>query len=96
MDEALKILQLVAVSFDFINHEQGTDQRGFIAEDVAEIIPELVIPETDEQPASLNYLEMIPYMQTVIKNQEKRIADQEKRITELEARLEALEKKLSQ
>ena len=96
VDEALKILQLVAVSFDFINHEQGTDQRGFIAEDVAEIIPELVIPETDEQPASLNYLEMIPYMQTVIKNQEKRIADQEKRITELEARLEALEKKLSQ
>lgn len=89
VDEAEKILQLVAVSFDFINHEQGTDQRGFIAEDVAEIIPEIVIPETDEQPASLNYLEMIPYMQTVIKNQEKRIS-------ELEARLEALEKKLSE
>lgn len=94
LDEAEKILQLVAVSFDFINHEQGTDQRGFIAEDVAEIIPELVIPEMNEQPASLNYIEMIPYMQTVIKNQEKKIADQEKRITELEARLEAVEKKL--
>ena len=88
LDEALKILELVAVCFDFINHEQGTDQRGFIAEDVAEIIPELVIPETDEQPASLNYLEMIPYMQTVIKNQEKRIS-------ELEAKLEALEQKLA-
>lgn len=94
LDEAEKILQLVAVSFDFINHEQGTDQRGFIAEDVAEIIPELVIPETDEQPASLNYLEMIPYMQTVIKNHEKKITELEKRITELEAMLEAVEKKL--
>ena len=89
LNEALKILELVAVCFDFINHDQGTNQRGFIAEDVAQIIPELVIPETDEQPASLNYLEMIPYMQTVIKNQEKRISD-------LEARLEALEKKLSE
>ena len=94
LDEALKILQLVAVSFDFINHEQGTDQRGFIAEDVAEIIPELVIPETDEHPASLNYLEMIPYMQTVIKNHEKKITELEKRITDLEAMLEAVEKKL--
>lgn len=94
VDEAEKILQLVAVSFDFINHEQGTDQRGFIAEDVAEIIPELVIPETDEQPASLNYLEMIPYMQTVIKNHEKKITELEKRISDLEAMLEAVEKKL--
>lgn len=94
LDEAEKILQLVAVSFDFINHEQGTDQRGFIAEDVAEIIPELVIPETDEQPASLNYLEMIPYMQTVIKNHEKKLTELEKRITDLEAMLEAVEKKL--
>lgn len=84
LDEAEKILQLIAVTFDYVNHNQGTDMRGFIAEDVAEIIPELVTEETENAPASLSYVEMIPYLQTVIKNQEERIRALEDRIKALE------------
>ena len=87
LEEALKILELVAVTFDYKVKEQGTDMRGFIAEDVADVIPELVTEETDETPASLNYVEMIPYLQKVIK-------DQQKRIDDLETRLKALEEKM--
>lgn len=88
LEEAEKILKLVAVTFDYKVKEQGTDQRGFIAEDVAEIIPELVTEETAEHPAMLNYMEMIPYLQRVIKAQDEKIND-------LETRLKALEEKLS-
>ncbi len=87
LEEALKILELVAVTFDYKVKEQGTDMRGFIAEDVADVIPELVTEETEETPASLNYVEMIPYLQKVIK-------DQQKRIDDLETRLKALEEKM--
>lgn len=85
-DEAYKILDLVAVTFDFIEKAQGEDMRGFIAEDVAEVIPELVTPETEQTNAALDYIQMIPYLQTVIK-------DQEKRIKELESKLEDLTRK---
>lgn len=85
IEDAEKILKLQAVSFDYKDKERGTDKRGFIAEDVAEILPNLVREETEEKPASLDYIGMIPYLQDLTKRQEKRI-------TELEARIERLEK----
>jgi hypothetical protein len=88
IDEARKILGLQAVSFDFKDKDQGTDKRGFIAEDVAEIIPQLVTPETETEPAKLDYIQMIPYLLETIKNQERRIQD-------LEAKIEELSKKLT-
>lgn len=86
MEDAAKILELEAVSFDFKNKAQGTNKRGFIAEDVAEILPNLVTPErVDEErgtttPAALDYVGMIPYLQAVIKDQERRIKALEERI----------------
>ena len=79
-EEARKILDLEAVSFDYKNKSSGTNKRGFIAEDVAEVLPNLVTAETEELPASLDYIGMIPYLQAVIKEQEKRIEALEKKI----------------
>ena len=73
IEDAEKILDLEAVAFDYKDENQGTDKRGFIAEDVAEVLPNLVTPEKDGRPATLDYISMIPYLQTVIKEQEKRI-----------------------
>ena len=73
IEDADKILDLEAVAFDYKDENQGTDKRGFIAEDVAEVLPNLVTPEKDGRPATLDYISMIPYLQTVIKEQEKRI-----------------------
>lgn len=94
-EEARKILELEAVTFDFKDKAQGTDKRGFIAEDVAEVIPELVTPETEETNAALDYIGMIPYLQAVIKDQDKIIKEQDKRISYLEAKLEELINRLS-
>jgi len=83
IEDTEKILKLQAVSFDFKDKEKGTDQRGFIAEDVAEVLPNLVKNETDDRPASLDYIGMIPYLQDIIKKQEERIKTLEEKIDKL-------------
>lgn len=77
IDDTDKILELQAVKFDFKNERLGTDQRGFIAEDVAEILPNLV---TNGDTPAINYTGMIPYLQDIIKKQEKRITALENKL----------------
>lgn len=72
-----KILDLNAVKFDFKEDGLGTDHRGFIAEEVEKVLPNLV---TKGEVPSLNYIEMIPYLQDVIKKQEERIRALEEKI----------------
>ena len=84
MEDSAKILELNAVSFDFKNKEQGTDRRGFIAEDVEKVLPNLVKPETETEPAALDYVGMIPYLQDIIKKQEARITALEEKIKSME------------
>lgn len=80
IEDAMKILELQAVSFDYIEEEMGIDKRGFIAEDVEEVLPNLVTPESGDKPASLDYISMIPYLQAVIKEQEARIKALEEKL----------------
>lgn len=77
IEDSEKILDLQAVAFDFKDKDRGTDKRGFIAEDVKEILPNLV---TNDETPSLNYVEMIPYLQDVIKKQEARIKALEEKL----------------
>ena len=81
-----KILDLEAVTFDYKDKLLGSDRRGFIAEDVAEVLPNLVTPETEESAAAIDYIQMIPYLQAVIKDQEARIKALEDKIKNLEAK----------
>ena len=83
IEDASKILELDAVSFDYKNKALGTDKRGFIAEDVQKILPNLVTPETEEKTASLDYIGMIPYLQAVLKQQAEEIKELKKTIKEL-------------
>ena len=87
-EEALKILELEPVSFDYKEKFGGDkDHRGFIAEDVAEILPNLTSEEQGDEkdlkhftPMSLSYNEMIPYLVKVIQIQEKRISELESKL----------------
>ena len=75
-----------AVSFDYKAKAQGTDKRGFIAEDVAKVLPNLV---SEGDVPSLDYIGMIPYLQDVVKKQDKRITELENRIARLEEMLQS-------
>ena len=77
IEDSGKILDLQAVSFDYKNKELGTNKRGFVAEEVAEVLPNLV---SDGDIPSLDYVAMIPYLQDVIKKQEERIKALEDKI----------------
>lgn len=81
ISDSEKILELQAVKFDYKDENLGKDQRGFIAENVAEILPNLV--SGGETPA-IHYTGMIPYLQDVVKKQQKRIDDLENRLKALE------------
>lgn len=72
IDEAKKVLNLKPVTYDFKDAIQGTNMRGFIAEDVLDIIPELV--KKDDDLLALDYIEIIPYLTKMIQIQESRIA----------------------
>lgn len=89
IDDSEKILELQAVSFDFKNENLGINKRGFIAEEVAKFLPNLVTAETEETPASLDYIGMIPYLQDIVKKQNKRIDELENRIARLEEMLQS-------
>ena len=80
IEDAEAVLLLQAVAFDFKDKTKGMDKRGFIAEDVAEVLPNLVTPETEDAPASIDYIGMIPYLQDIIKKQEKRITALENKL----------------
>lgn len=87
IEDAAKILELDAVQFDYKNKALGINRRGFIAEDVAEILPNLVTDAGDNTPAALDYVGMIPYLQAVIKQQQAVINEHETRIAALEEKL---------
>ena len=85
-EEINKILQLNAVKFDFKESStNNADHRGFIAEEVAELLPNLTTDEIVDDngnlvtPMQLNYMEMIPYLVEICKKQQKEI-DQLKKI----------------
>lgn len=84
IEDAEKILELEAVRFDYKNKALGTNKRGFIAEDVEKVLPNLVKPETETEPAALDYVGMIPYLQDIIKKQEARITALEEKIKSME------------
>ena len=83
-DEASKILLLVPVTYDFKDKDCGIDRRGFIAEDVEEVIPQVVTKDEENNPQGINYIELIPYLTKMIQMQQKQINDLETRVKELE------------
>lgn len=85
-EEAKKVLEIEPVIYDFIDKELGTNKRGFIAEDVIEVIPEIVTTDEDDEPQGINYTEIIPYLTKMIQIQQKQIETLEARVKELEER----------
>ena len=78
-EEAKKILDVEAVTFDYTkDYDNYTSRKGYknigcIAEDVNEIIPELVTEDQDGEIFGINYLEMVPYLLKVVQMQQTEI-----------------------
>jgi hypothetical protein len=75
---------------------QRTLQYGLIAEEVAEVYPELVAYDKDGQPFSVRYQYLPTMLLNEVQKQQKVIATQQVRIEDLESRLARLEKAMTE
>jgi hypothetical protein len=87
------LTKLRGVRFDWKSAEQGEHAHdiGFIAEEVAAVLPELVTRTAEGKATGLDYGRVVPVAVEAIKAQQKRIEGLEARNAELEARLRAIE-----
>jgi len=72
---------------------KGKEQLGFIAQNLKEVLPELV-SEDDNGYQSVNYIGVIPVLVEAVKEQQDVIGEQETVITELNETVESLEARL--
>jgi hypothetical protein len=95
--EADAIFDLRPVSFRYKNASAGDRmaeadglamplEYGLVAEEVAEVMPELVIHDTEGRPSVVRYHLLVPLLLEELQRQERTIADQEKRLQKLERR----------
>lgn len=89
-----KVMQLRPARYHFKNQEDGEPlQPGFIAQEVEEIMPELVSQKDGVR--GLNYQGLIPLTVAAVQEQQKKMESLAGENAELKQRLEALEKKMA-
>jgi hypothetical protein len=93
-DMAGKLAQLRPVSYRYKAEPQAT-HYGLIAEEVATVIPELVVRDGKNRPESVQYLDIIPLLLQQWKAQQAEIAQQRIRLERQEAELAALRRTLA-
>jgi hypothetical protein len=78
-------LRLRPVSFRYTAHAgQGPPQYGLIAEEVAEVLPDLVVYDQAGQPETVRYHELAPMLLNELQKQHRTISELQGRIEQLE------------
>jgi hypothetical protein len=83
--------QLHPVTFRYQQDPQGQRQYGLIAEEVANIYPELVVRDDKGQIESVQYRELIPLLLNEMQHQHAELTNLKAQDAALQARLERLE-----
>jgi hypothetical protein len=68
------------VRFDYKDKSKGVDQVGFIAEEVAKVIPEAVSYDNDSKPETVNSSKLIPILTAAIQELNDRVKYLERQI----------------
>jgi hypothetical protein len=88
-----EIRRLRPVTFNWIDNPEDGQHYGLIAQEVAEVLPEIVDGGGDAgQPLGMNYAEVVPVLVNAVQEQQAQIESQADQIASLEARLLASEK----
>lgn len=93
-DESSALLRLRPVSFTYrtkVGAAPPARQFGLIAEEVQEVLPDLVAHDQDGQPLSVYYQFLAPLLLSEAQKQHAVIEQQKTRIQQLEERLQRLE-----
>ncbi len=93
-----RIAKLRPVTFEYQQAQNGGEhpvQFGLIAEEVAEVFPELAVFNEDGQPETVKYHLLAPMLLEEVQKQQSALAEKDAEIGNLKARLESLEKAVS-
>lgn len=85
------LLKLRPVSFRYKGQQGQRKQFGFIAEEVEDVLPDLVVHDASGNAETVMYHEMPAMLLNEIQKQQKTIEDQSREIRDLRYRLGALE-----
>jgi len=89
-DALTELLRLRPVSF-VRSLEQEFREHGFIAEEVAQILPEVIVYDTQGSPYAIKYTQLIALLVQAIQQQEASLALQQESITNLQQRVQRIE-----
>jgi endosialidase-like protein len=97
MDRATEgLMRLRPVTFRYLAHGGNAPlQYGLIAEEVAEVYPELVTRNKDGEVESVMYQFLAPMLLNEVQSQRRQIDNQQRTIDKLEQRLQAVERQLA-
>jgi len=88
------IERLRPVTFHWKNQADAERHYGLIAQEVAEVLPDLVTGDPDSDvPMAMNYVELVPILIRAIQEQQDQLSDQTSTIKSLQQRLDLLEKR---
>lgn len=91
--DALDLVErLTGVRWQWI--ADGTDGIGFIAEEVAEVLPELVVHDA-EGPAAMSYGQVTAVLVEAVKEQQRQLETQQQRLDDRDAEVHALRQQLA-
>jgi Chaperone of endosialidase len=91
-DQSRSLHQLRPVSFRYRSHPpDGPAEYGLIAEEVAEIYPELVVRDTDGQPAGVRYHVLPAMLLNEVQKQQRQLEAQKREIVELRAKVQEID-----
>jgi len=85
------VMALRPVTFGWIGKPEDGLHYGLIAQEVREVLPDVVSGDGEDSVLSMNYGELVPVLVQAVQDQQVEIASQAEQIAALEARLDALE-----
>ncbi len=87
-----RIQQLRPVTFKWKSSPDGASKVGLIAQEVQQVVPEVVADQGDEAPLGVNYAELVPVLIQAVQEQQTQIEAQQQEINELKQLVEQLSK----
>src|SRR6266480_2791675 len=91
MDKASEaVLALKPVTFHYKSDTTNTSRFGLIAEDVAEVSPELVIPDKEGKPLSVRYEDVNVMLLNEFLKEHKKVEDQQASISQLTSEMQTM------
>jgi hypothetical protein len=90
------ILALKPVTFHYKSDTTNTPRFGLIAEDVAEVSPELVIPDKEGKPLSVRYEDVNVMLLNEFLKEHKKVEEQQANIAELKSTVGVLTAQLKE